>query len=452
MEPINSQALGRDTVGTCLGFLRQCKDDPAVSAAERYALGVLVNWLAQVDLCQDTEGDELDESARAYLLSYRDKFTRKNLIPRGHGELVGDSPKSSHSATASNIHDPVLAAEMDKLDDWDTFDIFKVAELSKGRPLVTVVMALLRRYDLLDKLTLPLAKTRSFFREIEAAYRHNPYHNSLHAADVTQSLGCMFACDEFTSQLTDLEMLSMIIATSVHDVGHPGVTNEFLINTNSDIAVTYNDNSINENMHAALAFRILRKPENNCLAHLPEEQFRFVRRTVVRIVLSTDMAGHAELVKDFAANVKLLGPNLLHWSPEKRSTVLSFCVHCADIANPAKPLHLGQQWTDRVMQEFFSQGDKERERGLPVSPLCDREKVQVPKSQMTFLDYVVKPSYEALKWLAPHTAERALHNIERAKQHWASVTRASGQSLSPQQSLDDSLADGKPEAEQNGLH
>lgn len=60
-------------------------------------------------------------------------------------------------------------------------------------------------------------------QEIESSYHsENPYHNNIHAADVTQSLGCILIHDEFSSQLTDMELLSMIIAAAVHDVAHPG--------------------------------------------------------------------------------------------------------------------------------------------------------------------------------------------------------------------------------------
>jgi hypothetical protein len=67
------------------------------------------------------------------------------------------------------------------------------------------------------------------------------------------------------------------------------------------------------------------------------------------------------------------------------------------------------------------QGDKEREEGLSVSPLCDRQKVDVPKSQLTFLEYVVRPTFEALRDFAPFTAAVALGNIETTKQHWERV-------------------------------
>ncbi len=67
---------------------------------------------------------------------------------------------------------------------------------------------------------------------------------------------------------------------------------------------------------------------------------------------------------------------------------------------------------------FFVQGDQERELGLPVSLLCDRNRVEVPKSQLTFLEYVVKPMFEVLAGLAPNTASKALSYVEEGMKHW----------------------------------
>ena len=57
---------------------------------------------------------------------------------------------------------------------------------------------------------------------VECSYKDNPYHNNTHAADVVQSLAWLLSSDTITRQLTDLELLCMIIAATVHDVGHPG--------------------------------------------------------------------------------------------------------------------------------------------------------------------------------------------------------------------------------------
>ena len=57
-------------------------------------------------------------------------------------------------------------------------------------------------------------------------------------------------------------------------------------------------------------------------------------------------------------------------------------VHCADLAGPTKPLELYRRWCGRIMEEFFQQGDKERENGLEISPMCDRHNATVEKSQV----------------------------------------------------------------------
>ena len=50
-------------------------------------------------------------------------------------------------------------------------------------------------------------------------------------------------------------------------------------------------------MHISLAFQILKRHHQDVLQPLTEEQFRFVRRLMIQIVLATDMAGHTELLK-----------------------------------------------------------------------------------------------------------------------------------------------------------
>lgn len=79
-------------------------------------------------------------------------------------------------------------------------------------------------------------------------------------------------------------------------------------------------------MHAALAFRLLRKPSNNFLSELPEDQFWLFRRIIIHIVLGTDMALHMDSVKVwsmFPRNPPLPLPSLSLSLPLSHSTYLS---------------------------------------------------------------------------------------------------------------------------------
>lgn len=78
-------------------------------------------------------------------------------------------------------------------------------------------------------------------------------------------------------------------------------------------------------------------------------------------------------------------------------------VHCADLSNPTKPLQLYRQWTDRIMEEFFRQGDRERERGMEISPMCDKHNASVEKSQVKpQLGGRAEPQLKRLAVLASH--------------------------------------------------
>ena len=71
-------------------------------------------------------------------------------------------------------------------------------------------------------------------------------------------------------------------------------------------------------------------------------------------------------------------------------------LHSADVAHPTKEWSLHQEWTARCMEEFFSQGDREKEMGLDVSPLCDRNTTTVPQSQIGFIDYIIVPLFSTV--------------------------------------------------------
>ena len=64
-----------------------------------------------------------------------------------------------------------------------------------------------------------------------------------------------------------------------------------------------------------------------------------------------------------------------------RSKLFNFLVHMADISHPGKPWKQHTEWTDRLCEEFFQQGDEERRLGRKCSPLCDRYDTNVAESQ-----------------------------------------------------------------------
>jgi hypothetical protein len=49
-----------------------------------------------------------------------------------------------------------------------------------------------------------------------------------------------------------------------------------------------------------------------------------------------------------------------------------------------------------VCEEFFNQGDIEKDKGMPVSMYCDRDNTNIAKSQTGFIQNLVLPLYEVV--------------------------------------------------------
>merc|ERR1711971_1119583 len=86
----------------------------------------------------------------------------------------------------------------------------------------------------------------------------------------------------------------------VHDVDHPGLINEYQINSDSELALLYNDNSVLENHHCATAFQILSQPEANIFSGLERnEVLNVLRPLICSLILNTDMKNHFPLMEKF---------------------------------------------------------------------------------------------------------------------------------------------------------
>lgn len=96
---------------------------------------------------------------------------------------------------------------------------------------------------------------------------------------------------------------------------------------------------------------------------------------------------------------------------ENQQILLGFSIHCCDISNPAKVENVYDKWVDLIFKEFFHQGDLEREANIPISLLCDRETTNLLKSQIGFINFIVKPTFECIVNFIPDI-QQYLYMIE----------------------------------------
>ena len=307
--------------------------------------------------------------------------------------------------------------------------------------LQKTTLAAMEHLGLFEKVpAIKKQNVANFLKALEKQYASPEYHSAVHAADVVQAVLFILAPTGLESDLVHRidpnAVFALLIAASAHDVGHPGLNNAFLCNTEDPRAARWNDVSVNENGHLHVCLSLLK--EHKVFDGLPENLRKQCKATIGRLILSTDMAHHTRLVEEFvdvaanaieAANLGGGGGNycgsFAHHNRDDGSRIanwkdptlsLCFVLHCADISNPARPWGTAREWGRRVTEEFHKQGDCERARGVQVAALNDRNAnggvdKTTAANQAAFLEYVVEPTLSSLATIAPNAVEVMMKHL-----------------------------------------
>ena len=311
-----------------------------------------------------------------------------------------------------------------------SFNIFELKEIvgyNKVLPIMGKVI--LDAFGLDTPDIISTEKLEPFLESISNQYLETTlYHNSLHGADVTQSVTLYFLnsnAEEVCKSLV-LDLLGIIISALGHDIGHPGYTNPFHINSSSELAITYNDASCLENFHASKLFRTIRNPKTDIFEKLSVINYKTIRKRMIGNILATDMANHGKIMTVIKSRISInIAENkqrfeLLSGNEntkfEEQQSLFDFLLHSADLAHNTKLFNISLKWVELLSEEFWLQGDKEKSLKLPVSFLCDRESYNVPKSQVGFIKGFIIPTFECLVDIFPtlkYTLDNAKTNLNR---------------------------------------
>ncbi|KAG8189630.1 hypothetical protein JTE90_009561 [Oedothorax gibbosus] len=344
------------------------------------------------------------------------------------------SKGAAGQATSSQV--PTLANAPDKVKELLEnvhevyFDIFQLERISEKRPLIWVGMALFAKFNACSLLNCDESVLRNWLSLIESKYHQNPYHNSTHAADVLQATAYFLSKPRLKAIFDPIDEVVSLIAAAVHDIDHPGRNSAFLCNTGSELAILYNDVSVLESHHSALAFKLTMSSDKvNIFYNLNKDSYKEMRRSIIDMVLATEMTKHFEHLSKFvnvftksveAEEDESVEPSLdlsAMSTPENIVLVKRILIKCADVSNPTRPLSLCIEWANRIAEEYMSQTDEERSKSLPiVMPAFDRTKCSIPKSQIGFIDYFVNDMFDA--WDAFCDVPELMENIKTNYEYW----------------------------------
>eukprot|EP00929_Paragymnodinium_shiwhaense_P098796 TRINITY_DN60301_c0_g1_i1.p1 TRINITY_DN60301_c0_g1~~TRINITY_DN60301_c0_g1_i1.p1 ORF type:complete len:501 (+),score=105.74 TRINITY_DN60301_c0_g1_i1:42-1544(+) len=287
---------------------------------------------------------------------------------------------------------------------WDSIDVFKL-EATSVKSLVYVVNGISTQISLSEIISCPLDKVSNYMEALGNTYvNENPYHNRMHAAEVTVATHFLWTSIAvgLPDFATKVDIWMAVLAAAMHDVGHPGVNSDFLVKTSDVLALRYNDHSVLENFHAASGFELMRTLKLDLLAHTFDSPPAIsLRKRVIDMILITDMSRHKECLANVTKELEV------HTARDVDKLALEqLIVHTADIGHPLRPNAAHIEWSKRVSEEFFAQGDREKKLGFVPMSLLDREKSpSLAKGQVGFLNFLVLPTWKLLCQVAPKLAE-----------------------------------------------
>jgi 3',5'-cyclic-nucleotide phosphodiesterase len=272
-------------------------------------------------------------------------------------------------------------------------------------------------FNFLDTFKLTAQRLYTFLAEISSRYTQTSYHNWTHACDVTQCVTYQLYTGKLGEAYEAWELFTLLTAAVCHDTNHRGLNNVYNVKAETPLGILYKDQSVMEMHHITQAMPVINQENIALFGTFDETQLKKVWTLFVKIILSTDMAQHFNLVKSAQTAIDENSFNMEN--EDFRVLGLQLIMKVGDISNVARPFDIADKWCDILNVEFFHQGDLEKESGIGLtSPLNDRTTANKPKSQIGFYNFICLPLYTVVANLYPPLeaqVEQVKSNLERWK-------------------------------------
>ncbi|EQC27790.1 hypothetical protein SDRG_14374 [Saprolegnia diclina VS20] len=330
-------------------------------------------------------------------------------------------PKHRRS-TSKAVEKQLLATDGLVGDDFTNWN-FNVFELSTPPSQLAFVQRLSVFFELHEVFGLSLEAIGAFYADVQQGYVERTtqpvvsrrYHTFLHAVDVMQTVAVFLRGFHGHAYLSPRTASALLIASLCHDIGHVGLTNQFLVNSGHPLTLTYR-NPVLESMHTARTMALVK--QHGFLATLETQESLRIAKTIARCIMYTDVSIHSELLRKMRALPR--GSSTL--LEEDAYVYCGFLLHTADICNPAKEWTLAEHWTDLIMSEFFEQGALEKREGLVVSTFRNADQINTSEIQANFVRLMLQPTLSLLAEFLP--AASFLQDIAEAnRRQWEAESR-----------------------------
>jgi hypothetical protein len=271
------------------------------------------------------------------------------------------------------------------------------------RVLVQRVLHLMDIEGLATRVHAHPGKLKQFVDQASKKYRRNPYHNWVHATEVTHCAAWFVSRNRLSRGLPPADRFWLLIAAIGHDLAHPGHNNQWEIATASPLARRYRNQAVLEQHSLQVLRELMAQPECDFAETMAEEDQMRGAVLLPELIRATDFATHRDFVSEFRNVVEACDGRANLNDPAVRLLIMKAVIKAADISNTAQPFAQARRWARKVMAEMWAQGRKEKALGMPVGPLNDESRITLQQAQIGFIEYAALELFQSLARIEPET-------------------------------------------------
>lgn len=287
-----------------------------------------------------------------------------------------------------------------------SLNVLELEDYGCDFPFMHIGFCLLAPLTVAQKTTT-LRVLINFLTCLQSHYHDVSFHNSTHAGQVAH---CFVAALNMLGHLESLDVMdrtAALVAALGHDVGHFGRTNAHLALIGDPLTLIYPESTL-EYYHVFTTFNVLMAEGNNIFATLGRNEVMELRRFLVTLIVSTDMAKHFSQIREAwvvfqskreptldtctwyidgiggcrcvdctKPDIAFGGESELNfnedsWDNTYKMAILKACLKLADIGHSSLNWFEHHEWTRRTVIEFYENADEARHYNSDTMMRMDR--------------------------------------------------------------------------------
>ncbi|XP_064609581.1 cGMP-dependent 3',5'-cyclic phosphodiesterase-like [Liolophura sinensis] len=300
------------------------------------------------------------------------------------------------------------------------FDLFLYSpRLLEENKTTMAVMSMMDDLNIICRWRIKKDTLARFLLMVRKGYRNPPYHNWMHAYSVAHFCYLLIKNLQLQDYLDEIEVFALFVSCLCHDIDHRGTNNSFQVASSTVLAALYSsEGSVMERHHFAQAMCIVNTDGCNIFENLSRRDYQQALDLVRDIILATDLAHHLKILK----NLEQMAKDGYDVKNKKHhNLLLCILMTACDLSDQTKNWKNTRKIAALIYQEFFSQGDMEKNLGKNPIEMMDRERARIPDLQISFLNHIALPVYKIIADLFPK-AKPVLETVEDNKRHWEKIS------------------------------